>query len=235
MDKVLSIVTYAKKRRAQVEAFLPYHLARLPTLSEIVYVDYACPDGSGDFVAGLHDERVTIVEVKGAVWWQMNHARNLGGMHARGDVLVFADIDFYLTDDVLRELQTLEIGQFMVQNPRTTSLGFVALWREDYLLAQGYEEALVGYGYDDTQFWQLLLARGKQRRVMAAKVKPVETGGNTRVIAIGQRGRSASVNFRICRALRGLDPLHNNVGRNWAWGGEVRQASHLLKVAWEVK
>lgn len=225
----LSIITYAHRRQLQVEKFLPYHLAALRPRDELVLVDYGDPCHCGEFAAAISDDHLTVVRVSGVEWFHMDHARNLGGRAARGDVAVFADVDFLLTPGVFNECLTLQPGEFLVQHPKTHSFGFICCWRQDYLDAQGYEEAVCGYGYDDTQFNQLLSTRGLGRRLMVNQVEDIGVGSNTRNLQPRDLGKNAAVNMRVLRALRMLDSKHNNCSRNWGWGGQLLKQSALAR------
>lgn len=225
----VSVITYAMKRRPQHEVFIPETLRILPERAELVVVDYSDVEGVGKFCVDLKHDKLTCVQVKGCEWFHMDHARNLGGRASVGDLLVFADIDFLLSPALFVELLEIKPHEYLVQPSYLRSFGFCACWKAEYMAARGYDETVCGYGFDDTQFQQMLSLRGIGRRVMASEVAAIGVGENTRNLELSDIGRNAAANRRILREMRKLNPRQNNVGRNWGWGGSIICQSGLRK------
>lgn len=108
---MFSQITTVKGRREHVQK----HLSRwLDTgIEELVLVDYACPDGTAEWVLNHptygRDPRITVVRVPRAArcggelvqmagdQFHLTRARNVGALAARHELLLFLDADCWVT------------------------------------------------------------------------------------------------------------------------------------------
>lgn len=96
----LSIVSVAYESRAVLPNFVRAAVSAAPD-AEIVIVDNGSTDGGPDLVASI--PQVTVLAQEANVGF--GRACNAGAAHARGDVLVFANPDLWLTQCEVRESQ----------------------------------------------------------------------------------------------------------------------------------
>lgn len=223
----ISLITYCRGRAAQAAQFVPAALAALGEHDELVLVLYGETVDTGAVVPAITERRVTLVTVENAQWFHMDHARNVGGRAARGEILIFADIDFALSMPLIEEARILKPRQFFVQPDKLRSFGFLVVNRADYYRCQGYEEAICGYGHDDIGFRTTLGNAGCGLTVMKRELAPITLGNHCRILQTHKLGDNAQANLQILRALRRLDPVRNNLGRNWGWGARTLQQSAM--------
>ena len=223
----ISLITYCKGRKHEAEEYVPAALAALSDLDELVFVDYDDPGESGRWVRDLAEERVTVVRIADMEWFHVNHARNLGGLAAVGDILVFSDVDFLVSPELIRECRCLPLRSYCVQPDDLGSLGFVVCLRADFVELNGWEEAFVGYGRDDLHFHECLDSLGRTAVLMRTRLVPVpHQGEQVRILGVSQN-ISAAFNSRLSRALRMMHSYRMNIGRNWGKGGRFLCRSKL--------
>jgi glycosyltransferase involved in cell wall biosynthesis len=85
-----SIVTCCKGRLEFLKRSLPTFVQQAET--EVVVVDYDCPDGTKDWVAA-HYPDVRVAAVADAPLFNLSRARNIGADVARGQWLVLCDAE----------------------------------------------------------------------------------------------------------------------------------------------
>lgn len=133
---------------------------------EIIVVDYSCPQQTGNWVRE-NFPTVKIVEVHGCSSFDLAKARNAGVSVSTSSWLCFIDADVIVSSvfsKVLHEL--LQPGEFL-RHPRINRPGFngfVVVSREDFDLVGGYDERCVDYGWEDSEFYENLIYRGKKEK-----------------------------------------------------------------------
>jgi len=154
-----SIVTICKGRLHHLVRSLPAML-RQP-FAEVVVVDYACPDGTADYVAA-NFPAARVVRVTDAASFNASHARNLGAGAALGDVFVFVDADVVLADSFIAAVE-LGLGPNQYAKfaeptiPRDNSVqGTCVIHRRHFELIGGYDEVLTNYGGEDLELYERL-------------------------------------------------------------------------------
>jgi hypothetical protein len=155
----LSCITTCKSRLDQLELTLPRMVAMADT--EVVVVDYDCPQGTADWVRANHPS-ARVVEVEGRAGFHLAKARNLGAAAASGPWLAFLDCDT-LVDPALREslAPLLAPGAFFIPKPRTPTLwGALIVARADFEAVEGYDEAFEGWGSEDEDMLERLAEAG---------------------------------------------------------------------------
>ncbi|MBD3407264.1 MAG: glycosyltransferase [Candidatus Lokiarchaeota archaeon] len=179
---------------------------------EIIFVDYSCPDNSGDVISSMQNEHINVIRVLNCDSWHINHARNCAGVNSSKDIIVMLDCDIILNQNNVDEIRRLEQGYYLRSKLRGKGYdGFVAVFRSDYMAVCGYEEGICCYGHDDKAFYHSLDRLGLKCVRMNSTFNPMN---NT----MGEKIRFApksSLNNAIYRLLRKRHKYRNNVGRNW--------------------
>jgi glycosyltransferase involved in cell wall biosynthesis len=172
----LSIVTCCKGR-------LEYLTRALPTLvaqseSEVIVVDYDCPDGTKDWVAA-HFPAVRVAVISEEPLFNLSRARNAGARLARAPWLAFCDADQLLAPSFASEsLARLVPGTYLRtlrDTPSGPSKQGVPLICETAIFQAvgGYDDAFRGWGPEDREFIDRLDRSGIREVLGAATL--VET------------------------------------------------------------
>ena len=162
MNREFAIITTCKGRLHNLRRTLPEFLKQEKT--EVIVVDYDCPDGTADYVARVHPD-ARVVKVTDKPRFNLPHARNLGAAQARGEILIFLDADVviagHFVEYVGKQLHERSFAHF-APPARNSLRGQSAVWRADFEAIGGYDELMDGYGGEDLDFYmRLRLAGGK--------------------------------------------------------------------------
>ena len=155
--RTFSIITTCKGRLEHLKASLPKMIAQ--GASEVIVVDYSCPQGTGEFVT-TNFPSARLVSVPGEEHFSNWKARNAGAAAATSDVLVFADADTIVADGAIDWLSNnLPEGSFGFFNSQTSRSfnqvglrlasnqlkGFHVVPTPVFRRLGGYDEVLEGY------------------------------------------------------------------------------------------
>jgi glycosyltransferase involved in cell wall biosynthesis len=151
VQPAFSIITASMGRLDHLRLSLPLMLAQPD--SEVIVVDYSCPDGTGDFVRE-HFPSVTVIAVDGERFFSNWRARNAGAAVARGKLLLFCDADTILAENatgwIADHFDTNSFG-LIDSSASQRSLaanqlkGFQLVPRAAFRSIGGYDEILTGY------------------------------------------------------------------------------------------
>jgi hypothetical protein len=151
MSPHFSIITTCKGRLHHLKQSLPEMLAQ-PAL-EVIVVDYDCPDGTSDWVTRNYPT-ATVVRAEDDKGFCAARARNIGAAHAKGEWLAFVDADNLVNREWLGWIsQRLSArSYFIIDNDKMKrdAAGALVCRRTDFLLAGRYDEAIRGWGAEDT-------------------------------------------------------------------------------------
>ena len=157
MKRKFSIITVCKGRLEHLKQSLPRMLAQ-PN-SEVIVVDYTCPDKTGDYVEE-HFPAAKVVRVERERVFSNWKGRNRGAAVATGDMLLFCDADTIMTEKAVevidRAVPERSFGMFTRQstahfNKKGLRLelnqlrGFQAVPAAAFKRLGGYDELLTGY------------------------------------------------------------------------------------------
>lgn len=161
--KRITFVTTCKGRLHHVQQTLPT-LAKIQQ-ADIVFVDYGCPQKSGEWVA-QHFPEVQVVNVNDDAGFCLPRARNHGAEKAQTPWLFFIDADMGVKPEMGAWLEksrmplnmyrsSLENG---VRSPDTwgTFLCHQAMFKK----VGGYDEAFRGWGGEDVDLYRRLAEMG---------------------------------------------------------------------------
>ena len=120
---------------------------------EVIVVDYDCPDGTGGWVADNHPSAV-VVRVEGDKGFCAARARNAGAAQARGEWLAFVDADNVVHPEWLGWVgqRLTSRSYFIIENDmaKRDAAGALVCRKTDFALSGQYDEAIRGWGAEDT-------------------------------------------------------------------------------------
>ena len=158
-----SIVTTCKGRLEFLKRSLPTFVRQPET--EVVVVDYGCPNGTKDWVAA-HFPSVRIGSVTGEPFFNLSHARNVGAKLATAPWLVFCDADNLLADSFASEVSSrlapntyLRTLKNAPSGPRAAAYPLICETAVHGALG-GHDDAFRGWGMEDLDFLHRLRERG---------------------------------------------------------------------------
>jgi glycosyltransferase involved in cell wall biosynthesis len=161
-----SIVTTCKGRLAHLQQTLP-HFLEFPE-TEVIVVDYACPEKAGDWVESSYPS-AKVIRMPDERGFNLPRARNHGAEKATGDTLLFFDADIIVSpalfEDVSRKLKKGTYGVFGAsQDVIPNDLrGSFAVSRSDFKTIEGYDEVMVGYVQAELDLFMRLSDIGLER------------------------------------------------------------------------
>lgn len=135
---------------------------------EFVVIDYNSQDGLEDWI---HEEMseymalgiLTYIKVEGPKYFHRSHSRNVAFLAARGEIVVNIDADNFagkgFAHFINKQFQSQE-NIFLIpdkeQVDSTETFGKVSVRKEDFLALKGYDEQLVGWGFEDLDLYTRL-------------------------------------------------------------------------------
>lgn len=186
---VASVIITCKNRLA--------HLRQsLLTLSdqksiELIVVDYGCSEGTRDWVRN-HFPGVKVVCVDDDPIFSLSRARNIGALHARGEYLMFSDVDVIIDFPIAKWISDNCIaGEFYSVDPRgdASLCGTAIINKNDFHSAGEYDEAFRGWGGEDTELYQRLRNRLIEHKSISSQgFSTISHGDNLRQLSTEQGG-----------------------------------------------
>jgi glycosyltransferase involved in cell wall biosynthesis len=163
----VSVIIPCKGRLDHLQQTIPNVLKQSFQDMEVIVVDYACPQNTWRWVAGLVSPKVRceIAKVEPNEW-SLSAARNFGFKHAKGEVILFLDADTIIDQEfIIQSYLLLQPGHFVtgLVAPPWNGCGCMMVYREDFERARGYNEALKSWGYEDMDMYGRLETAGLTR------------------------------------------------------------------------
>lgn len=154
-----SFITTCKGRLHHLQQTLPLLAAQKD--SEVIVVDYGCPQQTGDWVE-QHYPQVKVVRMTDDSGFRITRARNAGARASKAPWLIFIDADIRLVGDLPAWLKSrLAPGKYFWPNGDNFNLyGTCACYRKDFEGIGGYDEVLVGWGREDKDLYYRLVLAG---------------------------------------------------------------------------
>jgi hypothetical protein len=154
--------------------------------SEVIVVDYDCPDRTKDWVA-VHFPTVRIAIVTEAPIFNLSSARNVGARLARAPWLAFCDADNLLAPLFASEILARMVPGTYLRTLRNTPLGSRKHWiplvceAATFWAVGGYDDAFRGWGPEDQELIDRLERSGtKEVHSTAALVETLPHGNAAR-------------------------------------------------------
>lgn len=157
---MLSLITTCKNRLPHLKQTLPLML-RQPR-AEVIVVDYGCEQGTATWVK-KHHPAAKLVEVSDDPVFCAARARNIGAKKASHEIFCFIDADVLLRLDLVDWLDLNQKPNGYYLYPDRTELelfGFLIVAREHFFKVDGYDEAFMSWGGEDTDLYMRLARAG---------------------------------------------------------------------------
>lgn len=152
----LSFVTTCKNRLYALKQTLPQNLQDNPEpWVEFVVLDYSSDDGVGEWLreiqSGLQGQqsRLTYFRSAGQPYFHMAHSKNCAHRLASGDLQCNLDADNFTGQGFASYLVEQLATHRIVHGHLDGANGRIAMRKEDFITLGGYDESLMGYGWDD--------------------------------------------------------------------------------------
>jgi predicted glycosyltransferase involved in capsule biosynthesis len=134
-----------------VERYWPY--------VEIVLLDYDSPDGLVEWVkkncAASLDKKILRLyssEID-LPCFHMSHAKNVVHKLAKGDILCNIDADNCIQDEFIEAVfEVFENNAKVIAHGEGSAAGKICVRKKDFFALRGYDESMVGWGWDDLDF-----------------------------------------------------------------------------------
>ncbi len=166
----ISFITTCMGRLDHLQQSLPTWLPQPD--SEVVVVDYSCPQRSGDWVELAHPG-VQLVRVPGETFFNLSKARNAGAKAASGRWLCFVDADVRLAPEFSTAVAPLlGAGCFLrvEQGAPIDLVGTALISQEAFTAVGGYDDVLEGWGAEDYDIYLRLQHTGQLQTAFPARL-----------------------------------------------------------------
>jgi glycosyltransferase involved in cell wall biosynthesis len=224
--KSIAYVITCKGRLHHLRLTLPHVMAQ--GASEVIIVDYGCPDRAGDWVEA-HFLGAMIVRCNDDPGFNLARARNLGAALAKADWLVFVDADVFVAEGWNTWMQEhLQPGNFyrrglIIGIRDADTHGTMICARADYAAVGGYDEAYRGWGGEDDDFYACLLLHGVAEQAFPSDfVRAIPHGDDERAGWSGMASRTEASYVASCYRLAKIAFL-KELGPGAALPLEIRQ------------
>lgn len=176
--------------------------------SELVVVDYSCPQDSGNWVEE-HYPQATVVRETGQRFYSAPKSRNIGARAANMPWLFFVDADVRLADGLTETLSSrLKKNCTYHAKPWIPgSMGSFLCHREAFEKVGGYDECLKGWGDEDRDLiTRLRMAGYRSMSYPAASISILQHDDSLRTAnyEIKDRERSHAINRTYMKAKHDL-------------------------------
>jgi hypothetical protein len=148
-------------RLEHIREGLPYSLKNLGPDAELVLLDYNSTDRLKEYILSTHLEdlkqkRLVYLRTTEPQYFLHSHSRNVLALAARGPILCVLDADNCLMEGFSAHL----IESFNKFGPQSIGIcetnlpchGRMAVLRENWLKIRGFNEAMMGWGWEDNDF-----------------------------------------------------------------------------------
>ena len=168
-----SLITTCRGRLHHVRETLPL-MAAQPDV-EVILVDDACPDGTGNWVEA-NFPGVKVVRSHSENAFNLARARNIGVGAASAEWLLFVDADVRIEPGWIDWMRVnVEPGRFYwieadPQGRRNRDLfGTLICHRSDFAALEGYDEVFQGWGGEDSDLKERLVINGVKEDFFPAR------------------------------------------------------------------
>ncbi len=169
---MISIVTRVRNRQEHLLQSLPAWTAE-PLVRDIVIVDYASTTPIQDGILAKSD-KIRLCTVHNAPLWKSGKAINIGVQWALCPLVLRLDCDINRVQNLDKYLERKTDSNFFSGNMEGGSVkgffGQCLFAKDQWLSVGGYHEFLVGWGFDDSDFYERLVEHGYARELFGVDV-----------------------------------------------------------------
>ncbi|MEX0808739.1 MAG: glycosyltransferase family A protein [Dongiaceae bacterium] len=200
MPRRFSIVVTCKGRLTYLLESLPRFLAQPET--EVVVVDYNCPEDTAGVVAKQHPDAV-VVKVPDVADFHLADARNIGAAAATGDILIFLDADIIIPRDFVARIDARTRDDVFFRFPLSDEIkgrsGSCVVWKKHFDQVEGYDDVIRGYGGDDLDLYfrlsRIPLEALTLDETYIESIVPHDTDSRTAFYKAKSVGDNVAINF----------------------------------------
>lgn len=234
----VSIVTRVKNRKAHLMESLPTWL-KLP-VAEIVIVDWGSDDSDlAQYVDFLGDDRVILVR-RNAGEFERSRAWNVGINQASAEWVFLLDCDVKVTGNVFADPMFAVPNYGNYYRPYAdrylpSLYGCCIVLKEHWQAIGGFDEDLVGWGWEDVDFYRRLDAKGyREVTLPAGHFKPIAHADEERTAHHAQKDLPLSVAANAYRSLQvaGIALTTCDLGTIHRDGASIRAGSYEQTIAY---
>ena len=165
---MLAIVTRVRDREEHLYASLPNWVAAA-AVDEIVIVDYGSLKPINPSILELSN-KIRLCTVRNAPVWKSGKAINIGVRLASADLILRLDCDINRVDNLAAYLDRKTEDHFL-SGRMGDDVGFNGFFgqcivsKRQWEAAGGYHEFMIGWGFDDSDFYARLVQKGFERQL----------------------------------------------------------------------
>lgn len=171
MDYKISFCITCMNRLSHIQETLPRNIKDNYCLGEVEFVllDYNSSDGLEDWVKSNMENHIktgilAYYKTLDPQTYLRSHSRNIAFKLANGQIVCNLDADNFLGKDFAADMiSRFSISESIFYTSDLTSpdvYGRVLLLKKDFLDVNGYDESLVGYGFEDLDLFHRLKRKG---------------------------------------------------------------------------
>lgn len=156
----VSFVTVCKGRLSHIKETLPKLMQESP--EEIIFVDYACPENSGDYV-NKNFPGVKVIKVMDDDGFCLPRGRNIGAAQATSEFICFMDADINVRAGFVDWIRwSANLNSFYRHEKQLDGERDKETWgtfivaRNDFNLIGGFDEVFRGWGGEDDDIYMRL-------------------------------------------------------------------------------
>jgi glycosyltransferase involved in cell wall biosynthesis len=169
IEEGISVFTCCMNRNENLRNSLSTWV-KIPEIDEIVIVDWSSDESLKPLVDGYCDSRIVLARVNNQKFWVLSYAFNLAARLTTRSKILKLDADTKIKPGFF-QAHNLEAGNFFTGNWRTAKNdsekrlnGIIYCHREDFFHANGYNEYITTYGWDDCDLYSRLESIGLQKQ-----------------------------------------------------------------------
>jgi len=235
---MISFYTTCKGRLSYLKQTLPHNIQSIiesGVKAEVVVLDYASPDGLLDWIketqiANIQSGVVNYYRYAVQGDFHIAHAKNIAASVSLYDIICGVDADHFISTKFIKNISRLADGEFISvceDELHPHSLwGCVVCHKQSFQMVGGYNEDMIGYGFDDRDFVRRLRKLGLKQRPWGGKVDFLQ---NTRAERINHYSNKDIIGMsKKNEAIMNSAPMVVNTSRDWGKATLIRNFATRL-------
>jgi len=108
-----------------------------------------------EMIAEIRSQKLRYIKTLDPMHFKMSHAKNMVTRFANGDIICNIDADNFTGSgfaEYVNQQFSKDKNIFLTGGGKDT-MGRVCLWKADFLRLRGYDEKILDWGYEDTDFY----------------------------------------------------------------------------------